>query len=92
MVRRKAEASNVPYNRVKCYSSRGKHSTAKSFLNNSESLCEVALEILQEIMHYDTSLRVRFNRDISFDVGGDYSADIVSLLRFSNITQQLKAE
>ena len=32
-------------------------------------------------MHYDSSLRVWFDRDISFEVGGDLSADIVSLLR-----------
>ena len=32
-------------------------------------------------MHYDSSLRVWFDRDISFDVGGDLSADIVSLPR-----------
>ena len=44
-------------------------------------LCEDALEILQEILHYDSSLRVWFDRDISFEVGGDLSADIVSLPR-----------
>ena len=32
-------------------------------------------------MHYDSSLRVWFDRDISFEVGGDLSADIVSLPR-----------
>ena len=32
-------------------------------------------------MHYDSSLRVCFDRDISFEVGGDLSADIVSLPR-----------
>ena len=32
-------------------------------------------------MHYDGSLRVWFDRDISFEVGGDLSADIVSLPR-----------
>ena len=32
-------------------------------------------------MHYDSSLRVLFDRDISFEVGGDLSADIVSLPR-----------
>ena len=55
--------------------------TAKTFYNKSESLCEDALEILQEILHYDSSLRVWFDRDISFEVGGDLSADIVSLPR-----------
>ena len=32
-------------------------------------------------MHYDSSLRVWFDRDISFKVGGDLSAGIVSLPR-----------
>ena len=68
-------------NRAEGYSSRGKHNTAKTFYNKSESLCEDALEILQEILHYDSSLRVWFDRDISFEVGGDLSADLVSLPR-----------
>ena len=42
---------------------------------------EDALETLQEILHYDGSLRVWFDRDISFEVGGALSADIVSLPR-----------
>ena len=69
------------YNRAEGYSSKGKHSTAKKFYDKSESLCEDALEILQEILHYDSSLRVWFDRDISFEVGGGLSADIVSLPR-----------
>ena len=32
-------------------------------------------------MHYDSGLRVWFDRDISFEIGGDLSADIVSLPR-----------
>ena len=69
------------YNRAEGYISKGKHNTAKTFYNNSESLCEDALKILQEILYYDSSLRVWFDRDISFEVGGDLSADIVSLPR-----------
>ena len=69
------------YNRAEWYSSKGKHNTAKTFYNKSESLCEDALEILQEILYSDSSLRVWFDRDISFEVGGDLSADIVSLPR-----------
>ena len=69
------------YNRAEGYSSKGKHSTAKKFYYGCESRCEEALEILQEILHYDSSLRVWFDRDISFEVGGDLSADIVSLPR-----------
>ena len=77
----KLKQATFNYNRAEGYSSKGKHNTAKKFYNKSESLCEDALEILQEILHYDSSLRVWFDRDISFEVGGDLSADIVSLPR-----------
>jgi len=77
----KLRAATFNYNRAEGYSSKGKHTTAKTFYNKSESLCEDALEILQEILHSDSSLRIWFDRDISFEVGGDLSADIVSLPR-----------
>ena len=77
----KLKQATFNYNRAEGYSSKGKHNTAKKFYNKSESLCEDALEILQEILHSDSSLRVWFDRDISFEVGGDLSADIVSLPR-----------
>ena len=77
----KLREATFNYNRAEGYSSKGKNNTAKKFYDNSESLCEDALEILQEILHYDSSLRVWFDRDISFEVGGDLSADIVSLPR-----------
>ena len=77
----KLKQATFNYNRAEGYSSKGKHSTAKKFYGKSESLCEDALEILQEILHSDSSLRVWFDRDISFELGGDLSADIVSLPR-----------
>ena len=77
----KLREATFNYNRAEGYSSKGKHDTAKKFYNKSESLCEDALEILQEIFHFDSSLRVWFDRDISFEVGGNLSADIVSLPR-----------
>ena len=77
----KLREATFNYNRAEGYSSKGKHTTAKTFYNKSESLCEDALEILQEILHSDSTLRVWFDRDISFEVGGDLSADIVSLPR-----------
>ena len=77
----KLKQATFNYNRAEGYSSKDKHSTAKKFYDKSESLCEDALEILQEILHYDSSLRVWFDRDISFEVGSDLSADIVSLPR-----------
>ena len=78
---KKLREATFNYNRAEGYSSNGKHSTAKTFYNKSESLCEDALEILQEILHYDSSLLIWFDRDITFEVGGDLSADIVSLPR-----------
>lgn len=77
----KLKQATFNYNRAEGYSSKGKHSTAKKFYDKSESLCEDALEVLQEILHYDSSLHVWFDRDISFEVGGELSADIVSLPR-----------
>jgi len=77
----KLKQATFNYNRAEGYSSKRKHSTAKKFYDKSESLCEDALEILQEILHYDSSLRVWFDRVISFEVGGELSADIVSLPR-----------
>ena len=77
----KLKQATFNYNRAEGYSSKRKHNTAKTFYNKSESLCEDALEILQEILHYDSNLRVWFDRNISFEVGGDLSADIVSLPR-----------
>jgi len=61
----KLREATFNYNRAEGYSSIGKHTTAKTFYNKSESLCEDALERLQEILHYDSSLRVWFDRDIS---------------------------
>ena len=77
----KVKQATFNYNRAEGYSSKGKHNTAKTFYNKSESLCEDALEILQEILYSDSSLRVWFDRGFSFEVGGDLSADIVSLPR-----------
>ena len=77
----KLKQATFNYNRVEGYSIKGNHATAKKFYDKSESFCEDALEILQEILYYDSSLRVWFDRDISFEVGGELSADIVSLPR-----------
>ena len=77
----KLKQATFNYNRAEGYSSKGKNTTAKKFYDKSESLCEDALEILQEILHYNSSLRIWFDRDISFDVGSDLSAGILSLPR-----------
>ena len=77
----KLKQATFYYNRAEGYSSKGKHTPAKTFYNKSESLCEDALEILQDILRYDSSLRVWFDRDINFEGGEGLSADIVSLPR-----------
>ena len=77
----KLKQATFYYNRTEGFSGKGKKTTAKTFYNKSESLYEDALEILQEIPHYDSSLRVWFDRDISHEVGGDFGADIFSLQR-----------
>ena len=77
----KLKQATFYYNHAGGYSSKGKHTTAKTFYNKSENLCEDALEVLQEILHYDGYLRIWFDRDISFKAGSDLSADIVSLPR-----------
>ena len=77
----KLKQATFYYNRAEGYSSKGKNSTAKTFYSKSESLCEDALEILQDILHYNGYLRIWFDRDISFEPGSDLSADIVSLPR-----------
>ena len=69
----KLKQATFNYNRAEGYSSKGKHSTAKKFYGKSESLCEDALEILQEIMHSESGLCVWFDRDISFEIGGNLS-------------------
>jgi tetratricopeptide (TPR) repeat protein len=77
----KLKQATFYYNRAEGYSSKGKYTTAKTFYSKSESLCEDALEILQDILHYDGYLRIWFDRDINFEAGSDLSADIVSLPR-----------
>ena len=54
------------YNRAEGYSTKGKHSTAKKFYDSSESHCEDALEILQEIVAADASLYMWFDRGLDF--------------------------
>ena len=77
----KLRQANLMHNRAESYSNRGNHDAAKTCYYKCESLCEDAIVILQEILHSDSTLRVWFDRDISFEVGGDLSADIVSLPR-----------
>ena len=67
------------YSRAEGYSTNGNHSTAKEFHNKSESFCEEALEILQELVHSDASIQQWFDRALDFDAGGDLGLTPVAM-------------
>ena len=77
----KLREATFNYNRAEGYSSKGKHTTAKTFYNKSESLCEDALEILQEIVQHDASLQIWFDRELDFGHGSLIDASIGNLPR-----------
>jgi len=69
------------YSRAEGYSTKGKHSTAKKFYNSSDSHCEDALEILQEIVAADASLHIWFDRGLDFGHGSLVDAQLGNLPR-----------
>jgi len=69
------------YNRAEGYSGKGKHTAAKRFYNRSETFCEQALEILQEIVHSNPYLQTWFDRELNFSADDGLSADVSSLPR-----------
>ena len=77
----KLKQATFNYNRAEGYSSKGKHSTAKKFYGKSESLCEDALEILQEIVAVDASLQIWFDRNLDFGHGSLIDASLGKLPR-----------
>jgi tetratricopeptide (TPR) repeat protein len=78
---KKLRDATFQYNRAEGYSNKGKHTMAKKFYHKSESLCEDALEILEEIIRADAQLQIWFDREIEFAAGSDLGADLVSLPR-----------
>jgi len=69
------------YSRAEGYSTKGKHSTAKKFYNSSESLCEEALEISQELLQADASIQQWFDRALDFDADGELGLMLVAMPR-----------
>ena len=69
------------YSRAEGYSTKGKHSTVEKFYNSTESLCEDALEILQEIVASDASLHMWFDRGLDFGHGSLVDAQLGNLPR-----------
>ena len=68
-------------NRSDAYHRKGKKSAAYKLDGKCESLCENALEILQEIVAADTSLQIWFDRNLDFGHGSLIDASLGNLPR-----------
>lgn len=69
------------YNKAEGASVRGRKTTAKRYFNEADSLFERALEHLGEIIGADQSLCVWFDRDTTYEAGGEVSIDPHSVPR-----------
>ena len=68
-------------NRSDAYHRKGKKSAAYKLDSKCESLCEDALEILQEIVAVDASLQIWFDRNLDFGHGSLIDASLGNLPR-----------
>jgi hypothetical protein len=68
-------------NRSEAYHRKGNKSAAYKLDSKCKSLCEDALEILQEIVQYDASLQIWFDRELDFGHGSLIDASIGNLPR-----------
>jgi hypothetical protein len=68
-------------NRSDAYHRKGKKSAAYKLDRKCESLCEDALEILQEIVAADASLQIWFDRHLDFEHGSLIDASLGNLPR-----------
>ena len=68
-------------NRSEAYHRKGNKASAYKLDAKCESLCEDALEILQEIVQYDASLQIWFDRELDFGHGSLVDASIGNLPR-----------
>ena len=68
-------------NRSDAYHRRGNKASAYKLDSRCESLCEDALEILQDIVQYDASLQIWFDRELDFGHGSLIDASIGNLPR-----------
>lgn len=74
-------AAHFAHSRAEGYSARGKHDLARKFYSRTDTLCERAMEHLQEIIQADGGLRVWFDRDTSWTADSEAGADIELLPR-----------
>ena len=68
-------------NRSDAYHRKGKKSAAYKLDSKCESLCEDALEVLQEIVAADASLQIWFDRNLDFEHGSLIDASLGNLPR-----------
>tara|TARA_B100000902_G_C27001257_1_gene759995 strand:+ start:26 stop:751 length:726 start_codon:yes stop_codon:yes gene_type:complete len=68
-------------NRADAYHRKGKKSAAYKLDSKCESLCEDALEMLQEIVAADSSLQIWFDRNLNFGHGSLIDASLGNLPR-----------
>jgi len=68
-------------NRSHAYHRKGKKSAAYKLDSKCESLCEDALEVLQEIVAADASLQIWFDRNLDFGHGSLIDASLGNLPR-----------
>ena len=68
-------------NRSDAYHRKGNKASAYKLDSKCESLCEDALEILQEIVQHDASLQIWFDRELDFGHGSLIDASIGNLPR-----------
>ena len=68
-------------NRSDAYHRKGKKTAAYKLDSKCESLCEDALEILQEIVAADASLQIWFDRNLDFEHGSLINASLGNLPR-----------
>jgi hypothetical protein len=77
-------------NRSDAYHRKGKKETAYNLDGKCESLCEDALEILQEIVSADASLQTWFDRNLDFGHGSLIDANLENLPRLTTSRSQEK--
>jgi len=68
-------------NRSDAYHRKGNKTSAYKLDSKCESLCENALEILQEIVQHDASLQIWFDRELDYGHGSLIDASIGNLPR-----------
>ena len=77
----KLKEAIMMHNRSDAYHRKGKKSAAYKLDSKCESLCEDALEILQEIVAADASLQIWFDRNLDFGHGSLIDASLGNLPR-----------